>query len=63
MIFSLATYVILYPGQVVETNLFNLRISTNLQVLPERTSLYTNSFVPSTSKEWTKMHIDVRIAG
>lgn len=42
----------LVPNTVGETSQYNLRNSTNLQIIPTRTSLYAYSFVSSTLKEW-----------
>jgi hypothetical protein len=40
-----------FQDLVGETSQYNLRYSTNLQIIPTRTSLYAYSFVPSTLKE------------
>ena len=40
-----------------------LRNSCNLQVIPARTSLYANSFFPSTVSEWNNLSPEVRNAG
>jgi hypothetical protein len=52
----------LVPNILGETSQYNLQYSTTLQIIPSRTSLYANSFVPSTFKEWNELPLNVRHA-
>jgi hypothetical protein len=52
----------LIPYTVDETSQYNLRNSTNLQIIPTITSLHANSFVPSTLKKWNELPLNVKNA-
>jgi len=52
----------LLPATVGSSNNYSLRNSSHLQTIQARTSLYSNSFLPSTVSEWNNLPDDVKNA-
>ena len=50
----------LLPQQVSTVSRYNLRNSNDLQTIRTNTSLYYNSFLPSTLREWNKLPTEIR---
>ena len=50
----------LLPQQVSTVSRYNLRNSNDLQTIRTNTSLYYNSFLPSTLREWNKLTTEIR---
>ncbi|MCG8096458.1 MAG: endonuclease/exonuclease/phosphatase family protein, partial [Candidatus Thiodiazotropha endolucinida] len=50
----------LLPRQVSTVSRYNLRNSNDLQTIRTKTSLYHNSFLPSTLREWNNLPVEVR---
>ena len=45
----------LVPQNVGNTTMYSLRNSNNLQTIHSRTTLYSNSFLPSTVRDWNNL--------
>ena len=50
----------LIPQQVDAISRYNLRNSNDLQTIRAKTSLYYNSFLPSTLRQWNNLSIETR---
>ena len=50
----------LIPQQVEAISRYNLRNSNDLQTIRAKTSLYYNSFLPSTLRQWNNLFIETR---
>ena len=53
---------IMVPNQISETTQYSLRNSSNIQGIPCRTSLYSNSFLPSVIRQWNELPNDIKQA-
>ena len=51
---------LLIPQNVGQTTRYSLRNSNHLQTIHSRTTLYFNSFLPSTIKDWNNLTPEVR---
>ena len=50
----------LVPQTVGQTTRYSLRNSNDLQTIQSRTTLYSNSFLPSTFRDWNNLTPEVR---
>ena len=50
----------LVPQSVSNISRYNLRNSNNLQTIDARTTLYFNSFLPSTIRAWNNVHEEAK---
>ena len=50
----------LVPQNVGQTTMYSLRNSNDLQTIHTRTSLYSNSFLPSTVRDWNNLTLEAR---
>ena len=52
----------LVPPLVGQTSRYNLRNANDLQTIDARTTLYFNSFLPSTVRDWNSLPSDIKKA-
>ena len=50
----------LVPPLVGQTSRYNLRNANDLQTIDARTTLYFNSFLPSTVRDWNSLPLDIK---
>lgn len=53
---------VLFPDLVQDSTPYNLRNNSNYVSLQRRTELYSNSFLPSSVKEWNQLDTEIRNA-
>ena len=53
----------LVPPLVQNASCYNLRNSNDTQTIASRTTLFYNSFLPSSIRDWNRLNPDIRNAG
>ena len=53
----------LVPPLVQNASRYNLRNSNDTQTIASRTTLFYNSFLPSSIRNWNRLNPDIRNAG
>ena len=51
------------PALVQNASRYNLRNSNDTQTVSSHTTLFYNSFLPSTIRDWNRLNPDIRNAG